>query len=147
MATVEQCRQALNQIAAKLSKTGTAGYIVSFPIPEVIMGINSFMLGAQSVNPDFKIAVSPPAIRESCTSGWEKNRRNRSGAVGLGGLGLSVAGRAGAIAVRLSGEQSRNQLGDSIARALAPALRSTRHMPRVELLSAVVCDPPKFGLP
>ena len=35
----------------------------------------------------------------------------------------------------------------SMARALAPAPRSTRHMPRVLLLPAVVCDPPKFGLP
>jgi len=50
-------RYILGQIAAKMSKTGVAGYIVSFPIPEVIMGINSFMLGAQSVNPDFKIKI------------------------------------------------------------------------------------------
>src|SRR5687768_12773886 len=40
-----------------MSKAGLAGYIVSFPIPEVIMGINSFMLGAQSVNPDFKVKI------------------------------------------------------------------------------------------
>ncbi len=52
-----QGRYIIGQIAAKLSKTGTAGYIVSFPIPEVIMGINSFMLGAQSVNPDFKLKI------------------------------------------------------------------------------------------
>ncbi len=48
-------RYIIGQIAAKISKTGTAGYIGSFPIPEVVRGINSFMLGAQSVNPDFKI--------------------------------------------------------------------------------------------
>ena len=50
-------RYIIGQIAAKMSKTGVAGYIVSFPIPEVVMGINSFMLGAQSVNPDFKIKI------------------------------------------------------------------------------------------
>ena len=50
-------RYVIGQIAARMSKTGIAGYIVSFPIPEVVMGINSFMLGAQSVNPDFKIKV------------------------------------------------------------------------------------------
>lgn len=44
-------------IAAKMSKAGMAGYIASFPIPEVVMGINAFMLGAQSVNPDFKVKV------------------------------------------------------------------------------------------
>jgi basic membrane protein A len=50
-------RYVIGQIAAKVSKTGTAGYIVSFPIPEVVAGINSFMLGAQSVNPDFKVKI------------------------------------------------------------------------------------------
>ncbi len=50
-------RYIIGQIAAKMSKAGLAGYIVSFPIPEVIMGINSFMLGAQSVNPDFKVKI------------------------------------------------------------------------------------------
>jgi simple sugar transport system substrate-binding protein len=50
-------RYVIGQIAAKMSKTGVAGYIVSFPIPEVVSGINAFMLGAQSVNPDFKIKV------------------------------------------------------------------------------------------
>lgn len=50
-------RYVSGQIAAKQSKTGVAGYIVSFPIPEVVMGINAFMLGAQSVNPDFKLKV------------------------------------------------------------------------------------------
>jgi len=52
-----QARYVEGVIAAKMSKTGTAGYIVSFPIPEVVMGINSFMLGAQSVNPDFKVKI------------------------------------------------------------------------------------------
>ena len=45
------------QIAAKMSKSGIAGYIASFPIPEVVMGINSFILGAQTINPDFKLKV------------------------------------------------------------------------------------------
>ncbi|MER8365950.1 BMP family ABC transporter substrate-binding protein [Mesorhizobium sp. M0306] len=50
-------RYVLGQIAAKQSKSGVAGYIVSFPIPEVVMGINSFMLGAQSINPNFKAKI------------------------------------------------------------------------------------------
>lgn len=45
------------QIAAKMSKAGVAGYIASFPIPEVVMGIDAFVLGAQSVNKDFKLKV------------------------------------------------------------------------------------------
>lgn len=50
-------RYVIGQMAAKMSKTGTAGYIASVPIPEVVRGINSFMLGAQSVNPDFKVKI------------------------------------------------------------------------------------------
>ena len=50
-------RYVIGQIAARMSKTGTAGYIGSFPIPEVVAGINAFMLGAQSVNSDFKIKI------------------------------------------------------------------------------------------
>jgi basic membrane protein A len=45
------------QIAAKVSKTGIVGYIVSFPIPEVISNINATMLGAQSVNPNIKFKI------------------------------------------------------------------------------------------
>lgn len=52
-----QGRYVQGQIAAKMSKTGVAGYIASFPIPEVVRGINAFILGAQSVNPDFKLKV------------------------------------------------------------------------------------------
>ena len=50
-------RYIIGQIAAKMSKSGVAGYIASFPIPEVVMGINAFILGAQTVNPDFKLKV------------------------------------------------------------------------------------------
>ena len=44
-------------IAGRMSKTGKAGYIASFPIPEVVRGINAFYLGATSVNPKFDIDV------------------------------------------------------------------------------------------
>ena len=56
-AKFHQGRYVLGQIAAKMSKTGVAGYIGSFPIPEVVAGMNAFMLGAQSVNPNFKIKI------------------------------------------------------------------------------------------
>ena len=52
-----QGRYVQGQIAAKLSEKGVAGYIASFPIPEVVRGINAFILGARSVNPDFKVKV------------------------------------------------------------------------------------------
>ena len=50
-------RYICGKIAAKLSKSGTVGYIASFPIPEVVSGINAFMLGAQSVNPNVKMKI------------------------------------------------------------------------------------------
>lgn len=44
-------------IAGKMSKTNKIGYVASFPIPEVVRGINAFILGARSVNPDMTISV------------------------------------------------------------------------------------------
>src|SRR5437588_10242662 len=44
-------------IAAKMSKTGVLGYIGSFPIPEVVSGINAMMLGAQTINPNIKVKI------------------------------------------------------------------------------------------
>src|SRR6516165_6747595 len=52
-----ESRYIQGQIAGKMSKTGVLGYIVSFPIPEVIMGINATMIGAQSVNPNIKVKI------------------------------------------------------------------------------------------
>jgi simple sugar transport system substrate-binding protein len=52
-----QGRYVQGQIAAKMSKTGIIGYIVSFPIPEVISNINATMLGAQSINPNMKVKI------------------------------------------------------------------------------------------
>ena len=44
-------------IAGKISKTNRIGYVASFPIPEVVRGINAFFLGARSVNPDIAISI------------------------------------------------------------------------------------------
>ncbi|MBR0826325.1 BMP family ABC transporter substrate-binding protein [Bradyrhizobium manausense] len=52
-----QGRYIQGQIAAKMSKSGVLGYIGSFPIPEVVSGINATMLGAQAVNPNIKVKI------------------------------------------------------------------------------------------
>ncbi|MGR4000966.1 MAG: BMP family ABC transporter substrate-binding protein [Alphaproteobacteria bacterium] len=44
-------------IAAHLSEEGTIGYVGSFPIPEVVRGINAFLLGARSVREDVSVRV------------------------------------------------------------------------------------------
>ena len=62
-------------IAGKMSKNGTLGVVGSIPIPEVIRNINSFTLGAQSVNPQVKTRVvwvnewfNPPKETEAATA-------------------------------------------------------------------------------
>ena len=44
-------------IAGKLTKSNIAGYVASYPIPEVVMGINAFLRGMQSVNPKAEVRV------------------------------------------------------------------------------------------
>jgi basic membrane protein A and related proteins len=44
-------------IAGHMSKTGVIGYLGSFKVPEVVMGVNSFALSAQSVNPKIKVKL------------------------------------------------------------------------------------------
>ena len=50
-------RTILGTIAGEMTKSNIIGYIASFPIPEVIRGINSFTLAAQKVNPDIKTKI------------------------------------------------------------------------------------------
>ena len=44
-------------VAGGMSKSNIAGYVAAFPIPEVLMGINAFTLGMQSVNPEAQTKV------------------------------------------------------------------------------------------
>ncbi|MFN5177406.1 BMP family ABC transporter substrate-binding protein [Limnohabitans sp.] len=62
-------------IAGKMTKSNTLGVVASIPIPEVIRNINTFTLGAQSVNPKIKTKVvwvnewfNPPKESEAATS-------------------------------------------------------------------------------
>ena len=44
-------------IAGSMTKTNKIGYIASYPIPEVIRGINSAYLHAKEVNPDVEFSI------------------------------------------------------------------------------------------
>ena len=62
-------------VAGGMTKTKTVGVVASVPIPEVVRNINSFVLGAQSVDPSIKAKVvwvnewfSPPKESEAATS-------------------------------------------------------------------------------
>ena len=50
-------RTILGTIAGSMTKSNVIGYVASFPIPEVIRGINSFTLAAQKVNPNIKTKI------------------------------------------------------------------------------------------
>ncbi len=61
--------------AGRMTKTGVAGYVAGFPIPEVLQGINAFTLGLRSVNPQAQVRVvfinewfNPPKEREAAMS-------------------------------------------------------------------------------
>ena len=41
-------------VAGSMTKSNTLGYVAAFPIPEVVMGINAFTRGAQTVNPNIR---------------------------------------------------------------------------------------------
>jgi basic membrane protein A and related proteins len=49
-----QGRAVEGTIAGMLSKSGTIGYLGSYKVPEVVLGVNSFSLSAQAVNPNIK---------------------------------------------------------------------------------------------
>lgn len=62
-------------VAGGMSKTKTVGVVASVPIPEVVRNINSFVLGAQSVDPSIKAKVvwvnewfSPPKESEAAAT-------------------------------------------------------------------------------
>jgi basic membrane protein A and related proteins len=62
-------------VAGKMTKTNTLGVVGSIPIPEVIRNINSFTMGAQSVNPKIKTKVvwvgewfNPPKETDAATA-------------------------------------------------------------------------------
>lgn len=50
-------RAILGTIAGKMTKSNVIGYIASFPIPEVIRGIDALTIAARKVNPDVKVKV------------------------------------------------------------------------------------------
>ncbi len=50
-------RAVIGHIAGKMTRTNRIGYIASFPIPEVIRGINSAFIHARKANPDVEFSI------------------------------------------------------------------------------------------
>jgi basic membrane lipoprotein Med (substrate-binding protein (PBP1-ABC) superfamily) len=72
--------------AGAATKNGTIGYIVPFPIPEVIRHANGFVLGAQAVKPSAK-------VRLVWTHSWFDLKKERQAAESLVAAGADVVGQ------------------------------------------------------
>ncbi|WP_066341068.1 BMP family ABC transporter substrate-binding protein [Azohydromonas lata] len=70
-------------LAGKSSKSGTAGYVAGFPVPEVIQGINAFTLGMQAANPKAQVKVL-------WLNAWFDPAREREAALSLVSAGADV---------------------------------------------------------
>lgn len=64
MGRIYQARYLTGIAAGMRTKTNEIGYVASFPIPEVLRGLDAFTLGARSVNPDAVVHVE-------WTGAWE----------------------------------------------------------------------------
>jgi len=52
-----EARYLAGLLAGKSSKSGVAGYVAGFPVPEVVQGINAFTLGMREANPKAQVKV------------------------------------------------------------------------------------------
>ena len=70
-------------VAGKMTKSNIIGYVAAFPIPEVIMGINAFTLGALKANPQAKVRVI-------WTSSWFDPGKEREASIALISQGADI---------------------------------------------------------
>ena len=52
-----EARYLAGMLAGTVSRSGIAGYVAAFAVPEVVQGINAFALGMQAVNPRAQVRV------------------------------------------------------------------------------------------
>jgi basic membrane protein A len=70
-------------VAGAASRSGVAGYVAGFPVPEVIQGINAFTLGMRAANPNAQVRVL-------WLNTWFDPARERDAALALIGQGADV---------------------------------------------------------
>ncbi|MFN8233880.1 MAG: BMP family ABC transporter substrate-binding protein [Actinomycetota bacterium] len=70
-------------VAGSVTEANIVGYVAGFPIPEVVRGINAFILGAQSVNPDVQVI---PVY----TNSWYDPAKEREAAQSLVDAGADI---------------------------------------------------------
>ncbi|MDQ2735532.1 MAG: BMP family ABC transporter substrate-binding protein [Pseudomonadota bacterium] len=52
-----EARWLAGYLAGQTSRSGVAGYVAGFPVPEVVQGINAFTLGMRAANPKARVRV------------------------------------------------------------------------------------------
>jgi len=86
-------------LAGMQSKTGVAGYVAGFPVPEVVQGINAFALGMRAANPKAEVKVV-------WLNAWFDPPREREAALTLIGQGADVlSNHSGSPAVPQAAEE------------------------------------------
>ena len=70
-------------LAGKQSKSGLAGYVAGFPVPEVVQGINAFALGMRAANPAAQVKLV-------WLNAWFDPARERDAALALVAQGVDV---------------------------------------------------------
>ncbi len=78
-----QGRYLAGYAAGLVTETNRLGYVGSFPIPEVVRGINAFTLGARAANPEAEVEII-------WISTWSDAGRSREAAELLAALGADV---------------------------------------------------------
>ncbi|MCC2635248.1 MAG: family transporter substrate-binding protein [Ramlibacter sp.] len=89
--------------AARMSKSGMAGYVAGFPIPEVLQGINAFTLGMRSVNPKAQVKVV-------WLNAWFDPGKEREAAMALMDQGADVLAFHTATTAVMAAAQERGKL-------------------------------------
>lgn len=111
-------------LAGKVSRSGSAGYVAGFPVPEVIQGINAFTLGMQAANPKAQVRVL-------WLNTWFDPAREREAALSLVNAGADVlTNHSGSPAVPQAAEEKGVHL-------LAYQSDMSRFAPKAQLAAVV----------
>ncbi len=105
-----EARYLAGLLAGKTSRSGMAGYVAGFPVPEVVQGINAFTLGMREANPKAQVKVL-------WLNSWFDPAREREAAQALVNQGADVlTNHSGSPAVP---QTAQAHFRDKVVRAIA----------------------------
>lgn len=94
-----EARWLAGYLAGRSSKTGVAGYVAGFPVPEVVQGLNAFALGMRAANPKAEVKLV-------WLNTWFDPARERDAALALVAQGADVlTNHSGSAAVPQAAEE------------------------------------------